>query len=117
MLPWVVSAVKSGATSLMRSAGAAGVMVAVLILSSFETLVFRTWPDCWHSESGANEKPTREHRVGPEFYGYPHAGTRLQEQQHGVEKARTAIEYAADGGASNRPPRAKAASRSREVAV
>src|SRR5215467_12802718 len=113
MLPCVVSAVKSGATSLMRSAAAAGVMVAVLILFLLGNFGFQDW----HSESAANEKPTRERRVGPEFFGYPHAGARLQEQQHGVEKARTAIEYAADVGASNRPPRAKAASRSREVAV
>src|SRR5215470_13126659 len=57
MLPCVVSAVKSGATSLMRSAGAAGVMVAVLILFLLLILVFRTGPDRWHFESGTNENP------------------------------------------------------------
>ena len=53
------------------------------------------------------KKPTRERRVGPEFVGYPHAGARLQEQQHGAEKTRIAIEYAAVGGASNAAELAK----------
>src|SRR5215469_10283914 len=116
MVPWVDSAVKSGATSLMRSAGAAGVTVAVLILFSSYTLIFRTSPDCWHSESGANEKPTRERRVGPEFVAYPHAGARLQGQQPGVEKARITIEYAGDGGASNPAVIAQGASRLKKAA-
>src|SRR5579864_57507 len=107
IVPCVVSAVKSGAVSLMRGiADVAGVNVAVLISGLLLKIeVLQVNPDSMDlapSEASRVRKRKTHPRyagVGPEASGYPHASVSKQQQQHGIG-FRIAIGYARRNTAS-----------------
>src|SRR5260370_471249 len=105
MVPSVVSAVKSGAVSLMRGMRyvSAGVKVAVLMVTLlFKFGFLRTCPGLLASAAcncpgKKRQNPPVLHRVGPETFSYPHAGARVQ--QHCMGQIRMEIGYAGPDGA------------------
>src|SRR5690242_1026482 len=53
------------------------------------------------SVAGKKQNPPGWRRVGRKPSAYPHTGARVQQQQHGMQKARMPIGYAGQNSTSN----------------